>query len=77
VRNAEGLSNGQARRAACPPRTLILLGLIGHTTDVQRWWFPRGHLANDVPALIEEQQWQLPADATVVDAVVACWAEIA
>jgi hypothetical protein len=54
-----------------------LLGLIGHTTDVQRWWFPRGHLANDVPALIEEQQRQLPADATVVDAVVACWAEIA
>jgi hypothetical protein len=45
-----------------------MLGLIRHMTDVRRWWFRRGHLADDVPALIEEQQWQLPADATDVDA---------
>jgi DNA-directed RNA polymerase specialized sigma24 family protein len=48
-----------------------MLGLIRHMTDVRRWWFRRGHLADDVPALIEEQQWQLPADATDVDAAVA------
>jgi uncharacterized damage-inducible protein DinB len=78
ARKVEGLSDQQARRPACPPSTLTLLGLVRHMTDVERWWFRRVLLAEDVPALFEdEQEWRLPHDATVADALVAYWNEIA
>src|SRR6516164_6545423 len=78
ARKAEGLSDKQARRAACPPSTLTLLGLIRHMTDVERWWFRRVQLAEDIPALFEdEEEWRVPADATVADALTAYWDEIA
>jgi uncharacterized damage-inducible protein DinB len=78
ARKAEGLSDEQARLAACPPSTLTLLGLIRHMTDVERWWFRRVLLAEDVPALFEnEEEWRLPANATVADALAAYWDEIA
>ena len=77
ARKAEGLSDEQARRAACPPSTLTMLGLLRHMTDVERWWFRRVLLADDVPPLFgEEEEWNLPADATVVDALAAYWDEI-
>src|SRR4051794_40416819 len=49
ARKAEGLSDEQARRAACPPSSLTLLGLIRHMTDVERWWFRRVLLGQDIP----------------------------
>ena len=45
ARKAEGLSDEQARRPACPPSALTLLGLIRHMTDVERWRFGRFSLA--------------------------------
>ena len=77
ARKAEGLSDEQARRAACPPSGLTLLGLIRHMTDVERWWFRRVLLAEDIPALFEDDvEWRPPSDATVVDALAAYWDEI-
>src|SRR3954454_3438025 len=78
ARKAEGITDDQARRAACPPSTLTLLGLIRHMTDVERWWFRRVLLAEDVPALFDDdEEWQLPADATIAGALAAYWEEIA
>src|SRR5439155_22655902 len=70
ARKAEGLTDEQARRAASPPSALTLLGLIRHMTDVERWWFRQVLLSEDVPALFEDdEEWRLPAEATVVDAL--------
>jgi uncharacterized damage-inducible protein DinB len=78
ARKAEGLTDVDARRAACPPSALTLLGLIRHMTDVERWWFRRNLLAEDVPPLFEpEEEWRLPADATIADALAGYWDEIA
>jgi uncharacterized damage-inducible protein DinB len=78
ARKVEGLSDAQASRAACPPSALTLLGLIRHMTDVERWWFRRVLLADGIPALFEdEEEWRLPADATVADALTVYWDEIA
>jgi hypothetical protein len=78
ARKVEGLSDEEARRAACPPSALTLLGLIRHMTDVERWWFRRVLLAEDVPTLFEDdEEWRLPAGATVSDALAAYWNEIA
>jgi uncharacterized damage-inducible protein DinB len=77
-RKAEGVTDEQARRSACPPSALTLLGLIRHMTDVERWWFRRVHRAEDVPALFEDdEEWQVPAEATIADALAAYWDEIA
>jgi uncharacterized damage-inducible protein DinB len=78
ARKIEGLSDEQAHRAPCPPSALTLLGLIRHMTDVERWWFRRVLLAEDIPALFDDdQEWRLPAEATVADALAAYWDEIA
>ncbi|MDQ1366805.1 MAG: hypothetical protein QOE57_2847 [Acidimicrobiaceae bacterium] len=78
ARKVEGLSDEQAHRVACPPSALTLLGLIRHMTDVERWWFRRVLLAEDIPALFDdEEEWRLPADATVAGALAAFWDEIA
>jgi len=77
-REAEGLTDEQARRAACPPSDLTLLGLVRHMTDVERWWFRRVMLAEDVPALFDDDaEWDPPADTTIADALAAYWEEIA
>jgi uncharacterized damage-inducible protein DinB len=70
ARKAEGLNDEQAHRAACPPSGLTLLGLIRHMTDVERWWFRRVLIA-------EDEEWLLPADATIADALTAYSDEIA
>jgi uncharacterized damage-inducible protein DinB len=78
ARKAEGVSDEDARRAVCPPSPLTLHGLIRHMTDAERWWFRRVLQAEDVPALFEEdEEWDVPADATVADALAAYWDEIA
>lgn len=78
ARKVEGLSDGQARRTACPPSALTLLGLIRHMTDVERWWFRQVLLAEDVPSLFEDdEEWQLPPDVSVAGALAAYWDEIA
>jgi len=78
ARKAEGLTDEEVRLAASPPSTITLLGLIRHMTDVERWWFRRVHLGEDLPALFDDEaEWQLPADATMADALEAYWAEIA
>ena len=78
ARKVEGLSDEEARRAACPPSALTLLGLIRHMTDVERWWFRRVLLAEDLPPLFEdEEEWRVPVDATIADALTVYWNEIA
>jgi uncharacterized damage-inducible protein DinB len=78
ARKVEGLSDEEARRAACAASELTLLGLIRHMTDVERWWFRRVRLADDVPALFDDdEEWRVPPDATIADALDAYWSEIA
>jgi uncharacterized damage-inducible protein DinB len=78
ARKVEGLSDEQARRQACAPSELTLLGLIRHMTDVERWWFRRVLLADDVPALFDDdEEWRAPPDATIADALDTYWSEIA
>jgi uncharacterized damage-inducible protein DinB len=78
ARKLDGLSDADARRASIPPSRMTLLGLIRHMTDVERWWFRRVFVATGVPPLFEqEEEWDVPATATVADALAAYWAEIA
>jgi uncharacterized damage-inducible protein DinB len=78
ARKVEGLSDDDARRVALPSSALSLLGLVRHMTDVERWWFRRVLLAEDVPALFDDEaEWHVPADAGVADALQAYWDEIA
>ena len=78
ARKIEGVSDDEARRAVCPPSALTLLGLIRHMTDVERWWFRRVAQAEDIPGLFDDdEEWRVPADATVADALAAYWEEIA
>src|ERR1700712_3146659 len=77
ARKIEGLDDEQARLAASPPSALTLLGLIRHMSDVERWWFRRNFAAEDVPPLFdEEEEWDVPADATIADALDVYWNEI-
>ena len=78
ARKADGVSDDDARRAACPPSVITLLGLIRHMADVERWWFRRVLVAEDVPGLFDdEEEWRVPTDATVAGALAAYWDEIA
>ena len=77
ARKVDGLRDEQARLTACPPSTLTLLGLIRHMTDVERWWFRRVLLAEDIPALFDDdEELRVPADATIAEAMAAYWSEI-
>lgn len=77
ARKLDGLTDEQGRSAAIPPSGLTLLGLIRHMTDVERWWFRRVLVAEGVPPLFDmDEEWAVPADATVADALAAYWAEI-
>jgi uncharacterized damage-inducible protein DinB len=78
ARKLEGTTDEEARRAASPPSTLTLLGLIRHMTDVERWWFRRVQQGEDVPGLFDDDgEWLVPAEATVANALAAYWDEIA
>ena len=74
----EGVSDEEARRAACPPSVLTLLGLVRHMTDVERWWFRRVRQAEDIPGLFDDEaEWDVPEGTPVSDALTAYWDEIA
>ena len=82
VRKVDGLSDADARRAACPPSPLNLLGLLRHMTDVERDWFRNtfrgegiGYRYTDSPD--DERDLFPPDDATVADAVADFLDEIA
>ena len=78
ARKVEGISDADARRPACPPSRLTLLGLIRHMTDVERWWFRRVLRNEAAPGLFDDDaEWDVPADATTADALAAYWEEIA
>jgi uncharacterized damage-inducible protein DinB len=77
ARKIEGVTDADARRPASPPSALTLLGLIRHMTDVERWWFRRVHRGEAIDAIFDdEQEWQVPDDVTVDDALRAYWSEI-
>ncbi|GAA3878786.1 DinB family protein [Streptomyces sedi] len=44
-----GLTDEQLRRAASPPSTLTLIGLVRHMAEVERAWFRRTIDREDVP----------------------------
>ncbi len=78
ARKVDGVTDEQARQAAIPSSRLTLLGLVRHMTDVERWWFRRVLIADDVPALFDDdEEWVVPDDATVSGALTAFWDEVA
>lgn len=86
VRKAAGLSDQQARMAACPPSDLSILGLVRHMSDVERGWAQRAMLGG-APAPIyygpahpdgdDDGDFHPPPDATLADALATYWAEVA
>jgi len=86
ARKAEGLTDEQVRLAACPPSDMTLLGLIRHMADVERSWFQRRMLDEDVPPIFfgaahpegdEDGDFHPPPEATIAEALEAYWREIA
>jgi uncharacterized damage-inducible protein DinB len=77
ARKLDGLTDDQARSAPVPPSRLTLLGLVRHMADVERWWFRRVLIADDVPGLFDDdEEWDVPADATVAGTLAAFWDEV-
>ncbi|MFC0097057.1 DinB family protein [Micromonospora marina] len=76
----EGLTDEQLRRAASPPSTLSLLGLVRHMAEVERTWFRRVIAAEDVPLVWSDsgdfQQAYDARDADVAEAFEAWRREI-
>ncbi|MGV0744414.1 DinB family protein [Mycolicibacterium sp. XJ870] len=46
-----GLTEEQVRTASAPPSTMTLMGLVQHETEVERNWFRRVLLGEDVPPI--------------------------
>jgi Protein of unknown function (DUF664) len=85
ARKAEGITDEQARVAACPPSDLTLLGLIRHMADVERSWFRRALVGEDAPPIFygaahpdgdDDGDFHPPCGATVADALASLWVEI-
>jgi hypothetical protein len=51
VGKCDGLTDEQLRTAAVPPSPLTLLGLVQHAAGVERNWFRRVLLSDDVPPI--------------------------
>lgn len=86
LRKIEGVSDEQARRAACPPSDMSLLGLIRHMADVERSWAKRAFLGQSSAPIFygeghpdgdPDGDFHPPADATIEEAVAAYHREIA
>ena len=80
VRKAEGLSEEQARLTLAPSE-LTLLGLARHMAEVERGWFRRRFMDNDVPFLYctdadRDGDFHLTAADTMADALAALQTEI-
>jgi hypothetical protein len=85
ARKIEGLTDEEARRAACPPSDLTLLGIVRHMADVERFWFRRSLVDEDAPPLFygaahpdgdDDGDFHAPPGATVAEALAAYWDEI-
>lgn len=82
ARKALGLTDEQARIAACPPSKLTMLGLVRHLAGVERGWAQRTLLGLDVAPLYAtkehpDAEFHPSPDATLADALDVYWAEIA
>ena len=86
LRKAEGLSDDDARRAACPPSDLTILGLVRHLTEVERIWFRVAIAGLDAPPIYfgaahpsgdPDGEFHPPPDADLATAVAVLQAEIA
>ena len=86
IRKAEGLTDEQARRAACPPSDMTILGLVRHMADVERNWFQRSLPGGQAPPIYygpshpdgdEDGDFHPPADATLDEALRTFRAEVA
>ncbi|MBA3286453.1 MAG: DinB family protein [Acidimicrobiia bacterium] len=86
VRKAEGVTEEQARLAACPPSDMTLLGLVRHMADVERHWFGRALPGVELPSIYygdahpdgdEDGDFHPPPGATVAEALATHGAEIA
>lgn len=68
----EGLSEAQLKEASVPPSNLTLLGLVRHMAEVERFWFRRGLVAEEIGPI-----WNSDAepDAVFVNAADADVAE--
>jgi hypothetical protein len=80
ARKAEGLTDGQARKATCPPSDMTILGLIRHAAEVERGWAQRSLLGADVDRIYAtpddpDGDFHFPPDATLADALETYWAE--
>jgi len=51
----DGLDEQQLRTASVPPSPLTLLGLVQHMAEVERNWFRRVLVGDEVPALYESK----------------------
>lgn len=75
-----GLTDGELRRAAVPPSSLSLLGLVRHMAEVERSWFRRVLDGQEVPLVWSpEGDFQVAYDAaraSVPEAFAAWEAEI-
>jgi uncharacterized damage-inducible protein DinB len=85
ARKAEGVTEEQARLAACPPSDLTLLGLIRHMADVERNWFRRALMGEEIgpihygeahPDGDEDGDFHPPPGATLAEAFASYRAEI-
>ncbi len=86
ARKAEGITEEQARLAACAPSDLTLLGLIRHMADVERYWFRLSLVGEDAAPIYsgvahpdgdEDGDFHPPPEATLAEALGTFWAEIA
>ena len=86
LRKAEGLDEDDARRAACPPSDLTILGLVRHLTEVERSWFRARIAGLDAPPIYygaahptgdPDGEFHPPPEATLADAVATLEREIA
>ena len=77
----DGLSDEDLRRAASPPSTLSLLGLVRHMAEVERSWFRRRFAGADVPKRYQTDADPdgdfngAVADPAVVEEAQAAWRE--
>ncbi|WP_245266945.1 DinB family protein [Saccharomonospora piscinae] len=80
----DGLSGDQLRTAAVPPSPLTLQGLVQHAAEVERNWFHRVLLGEDVPPLFAPREadgnddgFDVSGDLAFDDALATWKAEVA
>ncbi|MEU5208181.1 DinB family protein [Streptomyces sp. NPDC020742] len=75
-----GLDDRQLRRAAVPPSSVTLLGLVQHLAEVERNWFQRVFAGRDLPPVYGEgaaDGFALVPDRGIDEALAVWRAEVA